>query len=91
MTTLDSPAADPAAVADGLAPTPRRPHLVRFAFAGQWPMMLSGGMSVLVGAQFMVRASASGPRLTHVGGYAVLGGVSLLVSALRLGRLSQAA
>lgn len=54
-------------------------------------MMRSGGTSVLVGARFMVGASASGPRLTHVGGYAVLGGVSLLVSALRLGRLSQAA
>jgi hypothetical protein len=54
-------------------------------------MMLSGGMSVLVGAQFMVRASASDPKLTHVSGCAVLGGISFLVSALRLGRLSQAA
>ncbi|EPD63587.1 hypothetical protein HMPREF1211_02714 [Streptomyces sp. HGB0020] len=53
--------------------------------------MRSGGTSVLVGARFMVGASASGPRLTHVGGYAVPGGILFLVSALRLGRLSQAA
>ncbi|MFF4054075.1 DUF308 domain-containing protein [Streptomyces chartreusis] len=57
---------------------------------GQWPMMLSGGISVLAGAQFILGASASDPTLTNVGGYAILGGIFFLVSALRLGRANQA-
>lgn len=57
---------------------------------GQWPMMLSGGISVLAGAQFVLGASASNPKLTDVGGYAVLGGIFFLVSALRLGRANKA-
>ncbi|MQY40787.1 hypothetical protein SRB17_88200 [Streptomyces sp. RB17] len=57
---------------------------------GQWPMMLSGGISVLAGAQFIIGASASDPKLTNVGGYAILGGIFFLVSALRLGRVNQA-
>jgi len=57
---------------------------------GQWPMMLSGGISVLAGTQFFLGASASDPKLTDVGGYAVLGGIFFLVSALRLGRARQA-
>ncbi|WP_246144743.1 DUF308 domain-containing protein [Actinacidiphila oryziradicis] len=57
---------------------------------GQWPMMLSGGISVLAGAQFIVGASASNPKLTNVGGYAILGGIFFLISALRLGRANQA-
>lgn len=57
---------------------------------GQWPMILSGGISVLAGTQFCLSASASDPKLTNVGGYAVLGGIFFLVSALRLGRAHQA-
>ncbi|MFJ2952036.1 DUF308 domain-containing protein [Streptomyces sp. NPDC087226] len=57
---------------------------------GQWPMMLSGGISVLAGAQFIVGGSASDPQLTSVGGYAILGGIFFLISALRLGRANQA-
>nr|WP_161370720.1 DUF308 domain-containing protein [Streptomyces sp. SID8382] len=57
---------------------------------GQWPMMLSGGISALAGAQFILGASASNPKLTNVGGYAILGGILFLVSALRLGRANQA-
>jgi hypothetical protein len=57
---------------------------------GQWPMMLSGGISVLAGAQFILGASASDPKLTNVGGYALLGGIFFLVSALRLGRANRA-
>ncbi|MGW6795818.1 hypothetical protein [Streptomyces chartreusis] len=57
---------------------------------GQWPMMLSGGISVLAGAQFILGASASDPKLTNVGGYAILGGIFFLISALRLGRANQA-
>jgi uncharacterized membrane protein HdeD (DUF308 family) len=57
---------------------------------GQWPMMLSGAISVLAGAQFIVGASASNPKLTTVGGYAILGGIFFLVSALCLGRAPRA-
>ena len=60
------------------------------AMGGQWPMMLSGGISVLAGASFIMSASASDPKLTSVGGYAVLGGIFFLVSALRLHRPGKA-
>ncbi|WP_335979163.1 MULTISPECIES: hypothetical protein [Streptomycetaceae] len=57
----------------------------RRAMGGQWPMILSGGISVLAGASFVMGASASDPKLSNIAGYAVLGGVFFLVSALRLG------
>jgi hypothetical protein len=62
----------------------------RRTMGGQWPMMLSGGISVLAGSQFIVGASASDPKLTTIGGYAILGGIFFLVSALRLGRADKA-
>ncbi|WP_323377552.1 hypothetical protein [Streptomyces sp. RB17] len=62
----------------------------RRKMGGQWPMILSGGISVLAGANFVVGASASDPKLTNVAGYAVLGGIFFLVSALRLGRAPKA-
>lgn len=63
---------------------------LRRKMGGQWPMMLSGGISVLAGANFILGASASNPKLTTVGGYAILGGIFFLVSALRLGRANKA-
>jgi uncharacterized membrane protein HdeD (DUF308 family) len=60
--------------------------LVRRTMGGQWPMILSGGISVLAGVSFVVGASAANPSLSNVAGYAVLGGLFFLVSALRLGR-----
>jgi uncharacterized membrane protein HdeD (DUF308 family) len=58
----------------------------RRAMGGQWPMILSGGISVLAGGNFVASASGSDPKLNSVAGYAVLGGIFFLVSALRLGR-----
>jgi uncharacterized membrane protein HdeD (DUF308 family) len=58
----------------------------RRRMGGQWPMILSGGISVLAGTSFILGAAADDPKLTNVAGYAVLGGVFFLVSALRLGR-----
>lgn len=52
---------------------------------GQRPMILSGGLSVVAGIVF----AASSTNATSVGpiaGYAVVGGLFFLVSALRLGR-----
>ncbi|WP_253774339.1 hypothetical protein [Goodfellowiella coeruleoviolacea] len=63
--------------------------VIRRKMGGQWPMILSGGISVLAGANFIIGASGANPSLTHVAGYAVLGGIFFLVSAIRLGRAAQ--
>ncbi|MBL7498379.1 hypothetical protein I6A84_26310 [Frankia sp. CNm7] len=52
---------------------------------GQWPMIASGTISTLAGASFFLQA-ASSSSLSNLAGYALLGGVFFLVSALRLGR-----
>jgi uncharacterized membrane protein HdeD (DUF308 family) len=56
----------------------------RRTMGGQWPMIVSGGLSVLIGAAFIASAGADDPTLAGVAGYAVAGGVFFLVSALRL-------
>jgi hypothetical protein len=49
-------------------------------------MILSGGISVVAGASFVLQTTKDGASLTTLAGYATLGGVFFLVSALRLGR-----
>ena len=61
----------------------------RRALGGQWPMMLSGGISVIAGTGFLLMAGAANPSLVNVAGYATLGGIFFLVSALRLGRATE--
>jgi uncharacterized membrane protein HdeD (DUF308 family) len=61
----------------------------RRALGGQWPMMLSGGISVIAGTGFLLMAGAPNPSLVNVAGYATLGGIFFLVSALRLGRAEE--
>jgi len=61
----------------------------RRTMGGQWPMILSGGISVLAGGSFIAGASAANPSLANIAGYAVLGGIFFLVSALRLGRAAK--
>ncbi|UQN29125.1 hypothetical protein [Brachybacterium kimchii] len=56
----------------------------RRRLGGQVPQMLSGGISVLAGASFLLQGLHGSSALTSVGGYAVLGGIFFLVSALRL-------
>ncbi|MEU0885006.1 hypothetical protein ABZ345_40980 [Lentzea sp. NPDC005914] len=58
----------------------------RRRMGGQWPMILSGGISVLAGSSFVVMASAEHPTLANLAGYATIGGIFFLVSALRLRR-----
>ena len=58
----------------------------RRRMGGQWPMILSGGISVLAGSSFIVMASAADPTLANLAGYAAIGGIFFLVSALRLKR-----
>jgi len=58
----------------------------RRRLGGQWPMILSGGLSTLAGASCVVQAAADGASLRSLAGYALLGGIFFLVSALRLSR-----
>jgi uncharacterized membrane protein HdeD (DUF308 family) len=55
----------------------------RRALGGQWAMILSGGISVIAGGGFIAQASRATSMKT-VAGYAVLGGIFFLVSAVRL-------
>ncbi|MFB6707178.1 hypothetical protein ACFCW6_20990 [Streptomyces sp. NPDC056333] len=61
----------------------------RRKMGGQWPMILSGGISVLAGASFVASAGADEPTLTNAIGYAIPGGIFFLISALRLGRAAK--
>ncbi|MGN5634256.1 hypothetical protein [Streptomyces sp. AC154] len=58
--------------------------LVRRLAGGQWPMIASGAISTLAGASFFLQAGKDGATLTNLAGYAFLGGVFFLISALRL-------
>lgn len=58
----------------------------RRRMGGQLPMILSGSISAVAGASFITMASGPNPSLVSVAGYATLGGIFFLISALRLGR-----
>ncbi|MEU6540623.1 hypothetical protein [Streptomyces sp. NPDC047000] len=60
--------------------------VARRPMGGQWAMILSGGISVLAGASFFRSAAQDDPSLTALAGYALLGGIFFLVSAIRLSR-----
>jgi uncharacterized membrane protein HdeD (DUF308 family) len=63
--------------------------VTRRRLGGQWPMILSGAISVLAGTSFILQATMDGASLKALAGYATLGGVFFLVSAVRLGRASR--
>lgn len=58
----------------------------RYRLGGQWPMILSGGISALAGASFIVLASGDDPSLAGLAGYATVGGIFFAASAIRLHR-----
>lgn len=58
----------------------------RRRLGGQWPMILSGGISVLAGGSFVASASGDNASLGSLAGYATLGGIFFAVSAFRLHR-----
>lgn len=58
--------------------------LLRRRLGGQWAMILSGGISVLAGVSFLLMAGEPNPSLTAIAGYATLGGIFFLISAIRL-------
>lgn len=51
-------------------------------------MILSGGISVIAGSGFIVMAGGPNAALTGVCGYALLGGIFFLISAIRLHRVT---
>ncbi|GAB2601539.1 hypothetical protein Aab01nite_63690 [Paractinoplanes abujensis] len=63
--------------------------VTRRTMGGQWPMILSGGISVLAGGSFIAAAGAADPMLTNAIGYAIPGAVFFLISAIRLGRAAK--
>ncbi|MEV5358280.1 hypothetical protein [Streptomyces sp. NPDC052693] len=64
--------------------------VLRRGMAGQWPMIASGAISTLAGGSFVAQAAQEDASLTALAGYAFLGGVFFLASALRLLRLGRA-
>nr|WP_296768976.1 hypothetical protein [Rhodococcus sp. (in: high G+C Gram-positive bacteria)] len=56
----------------------------RRSAGGQIPQMLSGGISIAAGLAFATQALQGSDSIDSVGGYALLGGVFFLVSAVRL-------
>ncbi|MDD1056787.1 hypothetical protein NMG29_00800 [Streptomyces cocklensis] len=60
--------------------------VLRRGMGGQWPMIASGAISTLAGASFVAQAGKDDASLRTLAGYAFLGGVFFLLSALRLGR-----
>jgi len=57
----------------------------RRRLGGQGAMIASGAISVVAGASFVLSASDA-TTMVNLAGYAVLGGIFFLVSAVRLGR-----
>jgi len=62
----------------------------RRALGGQWAMIASGAISTVAGTFFILQAARPDASLVNLAGYAVLGGVFFLVSAIRLGRTATA-
>ncbi|MEU7821695.1 hypothetical protein [Catellatospora sp. NPDC049133] len=58
----------------------------RRRMGGQWPMIISGGLSILAGGSFVAAAAAAEPALANAIGYAVPGAIFFLIAAIRLGR-----
>jgi uncharacterized membrane protein HdeD (DUF308 family) len=62
--------------------------VLRYRLGGQWAMILSGGISVLAGSSFILMAGRPTGSVSGIGGYAALGGIFFLISAIRLHRLA---
>jgi uncharacterized membrane protein HdeD (DUF308 family) len=62
----------------------------RRGLGGQWAQVLSGAISVLAGGSFLAQAGSDSASLGSLAGYATLGGLFFLVSAVRLHRSAQA-
>ena len=56
----------------------------RHQLGGQWPMMLSGGQSVLAGISFIVTAHDPTKGVMNLAGYSAFGAFYFLLAAFRL-------
>lgn len=63
----------------------------RTPVGGQWPMIISGGLSVLAGISFVVTAGAPKTGLTTLGGYSAFGAFWYLLGAILLIRAARRA
>ncbi|UOQ50872.1 hypothetical protein [Hymenobacter cellulosivorans] len=63
--------------------------LRRRQLGGQWPMILSGGQSVLAGVSFVAMAHAPKMGVANLAGYAAFGAFYFLLAALRLRKATQ--
>lgn len=64
--------------------------LSRRRLGGQWPLIFSGGLSVVVGFAFLTQGVQGSTSVASVAGYAGLGAVLFLISAIRLTRAARA-
>jgi len=58
----------------------------RRSLGGQWPMILSGGQSVIAGVSFIMLAHAPAMGITNLAGYSAFGAFYYLLSAFRLSK-----
>jgi uncharacterized membrane protein HdeD (DUF308 family) len=58
----------------------------RRSSGGQVPQILSGAISIVAGLAFLAQSFQDPASISGVGGYAILGGIFFLISAVRLGR-----
>lgn len=58
----------------------------RKEMGGQWPMIISGGQSMLAGAVFIAMAHAPKQGISTLAGYAAFGAFYFLLSAFRLSK-----
>ncbi|WP_116950005.1 hypothetical protein [Jiangella endophytica] len=59
--------------------------VLRRSAGGQVPQILSGAISIVAGLAFLAQSFQDPDSISGVGGYAVLGGIFFLISAIRLG------
>jgi uncharacterized membrane protein HdeD (DUF308 family) len=58
----------------------------RRTLGGQWPMILSGGQSVIAGASFIAMAQSPTMGILNLAGYSAFGALYFLLAAYRLGK-----
>jgi uncharacterized membrane protein HdeD (DUF308 family) len=56
---------------------------------GQWPMILSGGQSMLAGVSIFLKAYAPGTGVNTLAGYAAFGAFYFLLAAIRLSKTNK--
>jgi uncharacterized membrane protein HdeD (DUF308 family) len=58
----------------------------RKQLGGQWPMIISGGQSVLAGGAFIAMAHAPNAGISTLAGYAAFGAFYFILIAVRLSK-----